>query len=200
MILRACSCGQSHPQGQRCPNYRKPSGRRGSTRYYREQRAAALHRDGFACTVCGATTGLEAHHVIPWAKGGSDHASTSRLAASLTTRGGWFRRDGCLDTPAHLFARKTAGALCPVKRAEIRSNTAVQAVLGATARGAARRPRGEKGPVSHLGPPFRPLRSEFRPPLGEFRPLRSEFRPRSLSRSRAEKRRRRSSAGRSRTG
>jgi 5-methylcytosine-specific restriction endonuclease McrA len=75
VILRACSCGELHSQGQRCRNYRKPSGRTGSTRYYREQRAVAFARDGQACTVCGATTGLEAHHVIPWAKGGSDHHS-----------------------------------------------------------------------------------------------------------------------------
>ena len=59
MILRACSCGELHGQGQRCPNYRVRSGRTGSTRYYGEQRALAFQRDGFACTVCGTTTELE---------------------------------------------------------------------------------------------------------------------------------------------
>jgi hypothetical protein len=62
-IMRLCSYGELHPAGKRCPRYRKPSGRRGSTRRWRKLRTAILTRDHLACRRCGLATNLEVHHI-----------------------------------------------------------------------------------------------------------------------------------------
>jgi len=62
MTLRACSCGELHQAGQRCPTYRKPSGRNGSTRKWRDLRHRILKRDGHHCKLCGLGGYLEVHH------------------------------------------------------------------------------------------------------------------------------------------
>jgi hypothetical protein len=63
VTLRACSCGSLHPAGSSCPNYRKPSGRNGSTRAWRGIRESVLRRDRYACVVCGDTANLEVDHI-----------------------------------------------------------------------------------------------------------------------------------------
>ena len=73
--MYACRCGGLHPQGSRCPSYRKPSGRKGSTRKWRKTRERVLARDGHCCQVCGDTVTLEVHHLVDWAQGGTDEDS-----------------------------------------------------------------------------------------------------------------------------
>lgn len=77
-IPRPClRCGALTTAGSRCPSCAAASRptfrqRRGMGSWeWAKLRAAILARDG-GCQRCGATVGLEVHHVVPLARGGSN--------------------------------------------------------------------------------------------------------------------------------
>lgn len=76
MPQRPClKCGALISSGSYCPPHKpRQYRRRGElpVRAWRELRAQVLARDGAACTSCGATEELEAHHIVPRAEGGPD--------------------------------------------------------------------------------------------------------------------------------
>src|SRR5215211_5492075 len=110
MTLRACSCSELHQAGQRCPTYRKPSGRNGSTRKWRDLRHRILKRDGHHCKLCGLGGYLEVHHT----DGNHSNNHPDNLIAVCPSchytahRRGVSRTRGHVDTPRHLPAKKTA--------------------------------------------------------------------------------------------
>jgi 5-methylcytosine-specific restriction endonuclease McrA len=76
VILYACSCGSTHPKGQRCPVKQRERDRlRGPTIYHtrrwKEARAKVLARDGHCCRECGTSQELAVHHVEPVSEGGA---------------------------------------------------------------------------------------------------------------------------------
>jgi 5-methylcytosine-specific restriction endonuclease McrA len=78
VTLRYCPRHGYH-QAHRCPACTPR--RNGSTRAWRRTRALVLERDSHRCTMvvagvrCPTTHGLDVHHVIERAAGGSDHPS-----------------------------------------------------------------------------------------------------------------------------
>lgn len=71
MSLRAClGCGELIGHGSRCDDC---TPRNGSTRAYRTQRARILKHDAH-CYICGAPA-TQTDHVVPVARGGTDHPS-----------------------------------------------------------------------------------------------------------------------------
>lgn len=73
MPRRPCIvCGTLTLGASRCPAHAGRSWAGGSTRSWRSLRAAALLRDGHACTRCGSAVGLSVHHVVPKHAGGTD--------------------------------------------------------------------------------------------------------------------------------
>ncbi|MGH2924728.1 MAG: HNH endonuclease [Solirubrobacterales bacterium] len=73
MPKRPCLvCGQL-ANGSYCDRHRpKRLNQREHGKTWKSLRARALLRDGGRCVVCGTTRQLEAHHVVPVAKGGRD--------------------------------------------------------------------------------------------------------------------------------
>jgi len=74
MALKPCTvCGRPC-NGSRCPAHRP---RNGSTRAWRQQRAAILYRDAYRCALCGHGA-EEVDHITPLAYGGSDDPANLR--------------------------------------------------------------------------------------------------------------------------
>lgn len=74
-------CARPIPSGSRCLTHSGTRARkgRGSTRQWRQIRERILKRDRFTCHYCGGPAGT-VDHVIPKAKGGTDHP-TNLVAA-----------------------------------------------------------------------------------------------------------------------
>jgi 5-methylcytosine-specific restriction endonuclease McrA len=78
MIATTCiSCGTRIPSGSRCARCRPARQVNGWA--WQALRGRVLDRDGRQCTHrtrdgirCPETTGLEVHHIVPLAKGGTD--------------------------------------------------------------------------------------------------------------------------------
>ena len=84
MALKPCmSCGRLSP-GSRCPACRRASPYQQPE--WRQLSRFVVQRDG-ACRDCGSTYFLAAHHVVPRAEGGADHASNlEALCANCHSR------------------------------------------------------------------------------------------------------------------
>jgi 5-methylcytosine-specific restriction enzyme A len=75
MPFRLCvRCGALTEGSSYCSRHSKRTvnGKRYSGRKWERIRQRVLRRDGFACTQCQATIGLEIHHRIPLIEGGTD--------------------------------------------------------------------------------------------------------------------------------
>jgi 5-methylcytosine-specific restriction enzyme A len=60
---------------RRDPMHSKTANARYGNRTYRSNRKRALRRDGHRCRRCGATEGVQTHHIVPIPDGGSHHFS-----------------------------------------------------------------------------------------------------------------------------
>lgn len=74
MALKPCiTCGRPS-RGSRCPEHTLRSG---STRSWRQLRAAIFYRDAYRCALCPGA-GEEVDHIIPIAAGGTDDSANLR--------------------------------------------------------------------------------------------------------------------------
>lgn len=65
---RCPACERAHEAAR--PSFRERRGTGGWS--WAAIRARVRARDGHACVVCGSTEGLQVHHVLPLAEGGTD--------------------------------------------------------------------------------------------------------------------------------
>lgn len=79
-MKRPCLVCRRLTEGSYCRAHRPVKPPSPSSRAWRKPGAAALRqrvldRDGRRCTFCGTTKGLEVHHIVPVAKGGTNDPS-----------------------------------------------------------------------------------------------------------------------------